>query len=133
MKGTENFKKAVKSYLEEFAQKDETFAKAFFNPKKNIDDCTIYILNQVKSSGCNGFADNEIFGMAVHYYEEDNIDIGKPVNCTVVVNHTVELTEEEKKEAKQKAIERLIKEEREKRLKKKTKTTEEAKQSSLFD
>lgn len=36
--------------------------------------------------------------MALHYYDEEDIDIGKPVSCKVVVNHTVELTEEEKAE-----------------------------------
>ena len=34
--------------------------------------------------------------MVLHYYDEEDIDIGKPVSCKVVVNHTVELTEEEK-------------------------------------
>lgn len=42
--------------------------------------------------------------MAVHYYDEDNIEIGKPINCRVAVNHVVELTEEEKAEARQEAI-----------------------------
>ena len=39
-----------------------------------------------------------------HYFDEDNIDIGHPINCHVCVNHTVELTEEEKAEARQEAI-----------------------------
>ena len=39
-----------------------------------------------------------------HYYDEEDIDIGKPVSCKVVVNHTVELTEEEKAEARRNAI-----------------------------
>ena len=42
--------------------------------------------------------------MALHYYDEEDIDIGKPVSCKVVVNHTVELTEEEKAEARRNAI-----------------------------
>ena len=71
---------------------------------KNIDDCITYILNEVKKSGCNGFADDEIFSMALHYYDEDNIDVGNPVSCHVVVNHAVELTEEEKQEARNKAM-----------------------------
>jgi hypothetical protein len=33
--------------------------------------------------------------MAVHYYDEDNIDAGKNINCRVVVNHTIELTKNE--------------------------------------
>ena len=42
--------------------------------------------------------------MAIHYYEEKEIEVGNPINCKVVVNHTVELTEEEKEEARQEAI-----------------------------
>ena len=30
-------------------------------------------LGTVQKSGCNGFADDEIFGMAVHYYDEDSV------------------------------------------------------------
>lgn len=40
-----------------------------------------------------------------HYYDEDDLEIGEKSNCSVVVNHIVELTEEEKAEQKQKALE----------------------------
>ena len=136
MKSTEDFKIAIESYLKYIAQNDEEFENKLSSPKKNIDDCITYIFNQVKASGYTGFTDDEVYGMAIHYYDEENIDIGSPVNCKVVVNHTVELTEEEKEEAKQKAIENLIKEEKEKQLKtkiKKEKIGEEEKQISLFD
>ena len=33
-----------------------------------------------------------------HYYDENEIEVGKPIQCQVVVNHVVELTEEEKQE-----------------------------------
>lgn len=39
-----------------------------------------------------------------HYYDEDNIDVGKPISCSVVVNHKVELTEEEKAQARKDAL-----------------------------
>ena len=39
-----------------------------------------------------------------HYYDEDDIEVGKAVNCQVMVNHVVELTEEEKAEARKQAI-----------------------------
>ncbi len=42
--------------------------------------------------------------MAVHYYDEDDIEVGKAVSCRVAVNHIVELTDEEKAEARQEAI-----------------------------
>ena len=40
-----------------------------------------------------------------HYFDEDNIDIGKPLNCHIAVNHVVQLTDEEKAEARQRAVE----------------------------
>lgn len=106
-KATDYFKQTIQSYLQRRAQEDELFAPRYANPKKNIDDCITFILNYVKQSGCNGFADDEIYSLAMHYYDEDNIDIGKPLaNCKVVVNHTIELTEAEKAEAHSKAMQR---------------------------
>ncbi len=107
MKGTENFKRVIATYLEYRAEIDELFAERFYNPRKNIDECIIYILNWVKESGCNGFDDDEIYSQAMHYYDEDSIDVGKPLSCSIVVNHLVELTEEEKEQARKDAIKRI--------------------------
>ena len=98
-------------YLEQRAEEDTLFAKKYRNPAKNIDECVTHILNHVQKSGCNGFTDGEIFGQAIHYYEENEIEVGKPMNCQVVVNHVVELTEEEKAEARQNAVRRYQEEE----------------------
>ena len=46
-----------------------------------------------------------------HYYDEDDIEVGKAVSCQVAVNHIVELTEEEKAEARQEAIKQYQREE----------------------
>ena len=105
MKGTELFKAAIQNYLEYRAMTDDLFAPRYANPAKNIDDCITYILNEVQKSGMNGFDDDEIYSMAMHYYDEDDIEIGKPISCKVMVNHHVELTEEEKQNARKKAIE----------------------------
>jgi len=139
MKGTEQFKKTIKTYLEDRAKTDELFAATYAKPNKNIDNCITFIINQVKNSGCNGFADDEIYSLAVHYYDEDKIDVGKPMNCNVVVNHQIVLTEEEKAEAKQQAITRYQEDEirkmRERRSKPKpTAAPQPAEpQPSLFD
>lgn len=107
MKATDIFKRTIHTYLVKRAASDKLFAEKYANPDKTIDDCITYILNQVQKSGCNGFADEEIFGMAIHYYYEDNIEIGKPMNCHVAVNHVVELTAEEKEQARKDAIQRV--------------------------
>lgn len=106
MKASIHFQKEIQSYLEQRAEYDELFARSYRNPLKNIEDCVTYILNYVQKSGCAGFSDDEIFGQAVHYYDEADIEIGKPIDCKVVVNHTVELTEEEKAEARREAVKR---------------------------
>ncbi len=134
MKGTNHFKLTILNYLEQRANTDSLFAENYRKPEKNIDDCITYILNSVKQSGCNGFSDEEIFGMAVHYYDEDNIDIGKPINANIVVNHVVELTEEEREQARKDAIQR-VHDEAYARMKQtnKPKKVEQATQASLFD
>ena len=106
MKVSTHFQTAIQSYLEQRAEYDELFARSYRNPLKNIEDCITYILNYVQKSGCNGFDDDEIFGQAVHYYDEADIEVSKPIDCKVIVNHHVELTEEEKTEARKEAIKR---------------------------
>lgn len=104
MKVSEQFKSTIKAYLDNMAAVDSLFAPVYQKPTKNIDNCITYILNQVKKSGCCGFSDDEIFGMALHYYQEDNIEVGSPLKCNVVVNHHVELSEEEKKAAREAGV-----------------------------
>jgi hypothetical protein len=138
MKGTDIFKRTIHTYLVKRAANDELFAEKYANPQKNIDDCVTYILNTVQKSGCNGFADDDIYGMAVHYYDEDNIEIGKPMDAHVVVNHVVELTEEEKEQARKDAIQRAQDDAYRKMTQPVKKTTKKEKatvnhQPSLFD
>ncbi len=137
-KGTRAFNETIKAYLEERAENDALFAVKFANPSKSVDDCVTYILNQVRKSGCNGFTDAEVYGMAIHFYEENEIEVGNPINCQVVVNHTVELTEEEKEQARQDAINKLRDEEMAKmrrpiQPRKATEKKNQVEQPSLFD
>ena len=73
-----------------------------------------------------------------HYYDEDDIEVGKVISCQVAVNHVVELTEEEKAEARQEAIKQYQREElaklqsRNARVKK-TENIATQVQPSLFD
>ena len=137
-KGSVAFEDTIREYLEKRAENDALFAVKFSNPSKSVEDCVTYIINEVQKSGCNGFADDEIFGMAIHYYEENEIEVGKSINCQMVVNHMVELTEEEKEQARQDAIERLRQEEMAKlrkpiQPKKATEKKPQDVQPSLFD
>ena len=104
MKATEHFKQTIKTYLDERAKNDELFAVSYAKENKNMDDCATFILNQVKRSKCMGLTDEEVYSLAVHFFDEDDIEIGNPIACNVIVNHIVELTEEEKAQARQEAL-----------------------------
>ena len=147
MKGTEHFTRTIAEYLNQRAMTDPLFAPNLMKPNKNIEECITYILNEVQKSGCNGFDDDDellrallekIFSMAVHYYDEDDIEVGKAISCQVAVNHIVELTEQEKAEARQEAIKQYQREElaklqsRNTRVKK-TENVATQVQPSLFD
>ena len=139
MNGTEQFTRTISEYLNLRAATDPLFAPNLAKPHKNIEDCITYILKQVQQSACNGFEDDEIYSMAVHYYDEDDLDVGSRVACHVVVNHTIVLTEEEKAEARKQAIQQyqaqeLSRLQEPKRVKTKANTdSEQARQASLFD
>lgn len=89
MKGTEHFKEVIKEHLDQRAATDPLFAKTYAKENKNLDDCITYILTTVQASKRQGFTDDEVFGMAVHYYDEDNIKPGKPVQAHVVINKSI--------------------------------------------
>jgi hypothetical protein len=136
MKATNHFQNTIKAYLDKRAEIDLLFSFRYSLPEKKLEDCVTYILNQVQKSGCNGFHDDEIFGMAVHFYDEDNIEIGKPMhNAQVAVNHVVVLSAEEKEQARQEAMQKA----QDEAYRKMTQPTKKAKkvelnlQPSLFD
>ena len=139
MSGTEQFTRTISEYLNLRAATDPLFAPKLMKPHKNIEDCITYILKQVQQSGCNGFEDDEIYSMAVHYYDEDDLEVGNAIPCNVVVNHTIVLTDEEKAEARQQAFaqyqaEELRKLQDRKRSKPKNEASaEEIPQLTLFD
>lgn len=112
MKGSEQFKQVIQDYLNESAKMDPIFAKHLQKEGKNIDDCITYICNWAKNEGLNGYSDNEIYGQAIHYYIEDNIEVGTMPRGQVISNRHIELTEEEKAKAKEKALEEVIQEEK---------------------
>lgn len=139
------FRNVIKSYLDERAKTDELFAVKYANPKKNISECFDYIIGEalknsstVASNAKGCVMDNDVvYGMAVHYYDEDNIKINKmPTGCRPAVpSIQVELTEEEKKAAREAALKRLADEQYallKKKPSKAKKEVTEVQQMSLF-
>ena len=132
MKGTEHFKQAIKAYLDKQAETDPLFAPHYSKPEKSIDKCVEYIVGEVFHSGCNGFDDQSVYSWAIHYFTEDNVEIREIPNngtCHAVVNHAIELTEEEKAEARQRAISQYQAEELRKMQQRKSKPTAKAQET----
>lgn len=98
------FEKTIKSYLDKRATEDELFAKSYSKDGMSIKECCNFIIQEVRKSGRCGFADEEIFGLAVHYYDKDDLGEIKSSSAKVVVNHEIQLTEEEKAAAKARAL-----------------------------
>ena len=123
MKGTDKFKIAIEDHLKFRAFSDPLFAETLKKENKNIDDCILYILKTVSDSECNGFEDDEVFKMAVHYYDEDDLkEKFETKSMRVVVNRTIVLTDKEKAEAKKKAIQEVVEAEKAKMYKKPVKS-----------
>ena len=73
-------KTAIKTYLDARAASDPQFAQRYNNPNKSIDECCKYITGEAYAKAKNGTAvlsDEEVYGMAVHYYDEEQIIIRK--------------------------------------------------------
>lgn len=137
-KTTKAFQDTIRAFLEEKARNDDAFNERYRNEKKSVEECCNFILNTVKETGCQGFTDAEIFGMATHYYDEDEVDPKylKQMGGKVVVNHQVELTEEEKTELAEKAkkdyYEEQLRKQKELVNKPKKKEVQQVEQMSLF-
>lgn len=105
---SKTFKNTIKSHLDERAKADPKFAESYAKEDKSIDECCRYILSQMSKRG-NAVAttNEEVYGMAIHYYDEDDLKVPKSVGGAAA--HTsapkVELTEEEKAKAREEALE----------------------------
>ncbi len=131
-------KDAIKAYLDTRAANDALFAILYSKPNKNIDECFAYILNEARKRGTSVcMTDDEVFGLAVHYYDEDYIKVEPtPANFSSTTSRkaapVIELTEEEKAAAREAAIKRYedlcVAEEAERAAKRK-KTAEDRKRA----
>lgn len=110
--------KPVQEYLEKRAAEDPQFAEKFNNPKKSLKECCKYIYGEAKKraggSSCIYIAPEEVFGMAVHYYDEEDIKVTSAgyTGRATVAPKPVELTAEQKAKAEQAALEKYEAEQR---------------------
>lgn len=88
------FQLTLKKYLDNYAQRDELFAFKYGNKDKSIAKCAAYIIGEAQkqkgADGCAVLSDEVVYGLAVHYYEEDEISLSSEqakagnASCNVV-------------------------------------------------
>ena len=110
-KAFDPFEQTIKDYLDNRATNDPLFRPFYEKEGKSIKECAKYIYGLVKESGRTGFNDEEVYGMAVHYYQED-LEVHNTPTPEVVINRKIELTEEQKEKIRQEALEQAIEQER---------------------
>lgn len=103
------FEKTIKAYLDGVAKEDEAFRAKYEAmlkaDDKSITNCCNYICGWARDQKRQGYTDEEIYGQALHYYDEADVKVkGSQGSCKVVVNHAVALTDAEKKQAKAAAM-----------------------------
>lgn len=75
--GVDFFQKTIKEHLDATAKQDPLFAKSYTKKGKSLEECCRYIINKVRNSGRMAYERDEIFGMAMHYYDEDKLEVPK--------------------------------------------------------
>jgi hypothetical protein len=88
MKASDTFKSIMENYLQETALSDADFASSLSKESKNIDNCLNYIFSEVKKTGLCAFADEEIYALAVKYYNDDSISSPAQTNFKVVIKQS---------------------------------------------
>lgn len=127
------FENAIKEYLDARAKEDVKFAEKYSNGKKSIEECCRFILGEMRKkakSGMYGATDAEVFGLAVHYYDEEGIKVEKNVSAEVVINR--EMTEEEKLQLDKRKMAKKKTAEDKKRKEQERKKKEQEEEGLLF-
>lgn len=102
MQGTKEFGEIIWNYLLKRAETDEVIACNLYKDGKSFEGCVNYIINEVRKSGKIGFARQEIFSMAIHYYDEDSLEEvknapkGRIVVCEPIDGETCRVSESKK-------------------------------------
>ena len=107
-KASDGFAIAIRAMLDRRAADDPLFAERYANEKKSIDECCAYIIGEVSRMRVEVLTDDEVLGLAVHYYDEADVKVGSAPSCKVVVPAMPEVTAARKAELEQLAEERYI-------------------------
>ena len=130
---TSSFNKAIKAMLDKRAASDPLFAEAYKREGKSIKECCNYIISEVEKLKRQAMTHAEVFGMAMHYFDEDIKFDGKVPQCKVVVSHE-SLSEEDQERIRRQAQEEIekdaVEQAKKKLLEEKKKEEEKAKKKA---
>ena len=99
MKATELFIKSISDFIQRESENDKEFAKKVAEqPKKTAEAACNFIMVEVQRTKRCGWADEEIYGLVRHFYDEKELkDPGAKNNISrVVINQHVDLSENDK-------------------------------------
>ena len=82
----------LQEYLEkklgEMAQQDANFRERYEDKQKSMKNCLLYITQQAQKqaiNGCAAISDDDVLQMAVHYYQEKDVEPTKDTQMDKVV------------------------------------------------
>lgn len=80
------FENIIREYIESACKTDEVLAGKYEKSGKDIEGCCAYIKSEAKKKaqgGCAVIADAEVFGWAIHYFDEEMKAPKEKVACKV--------------------------------------------------
>lgn len=101
-----SFETAIKTYLDSVAEKDELFAKSYKKANKSVKECCAYIMGEAQKAaqgkGKIACKDEEIYNLAMHYFDEDDIKVeaAPKVQAVHVPDSNLIITPKEKTKTK---------------------------------
>ena len=104
MKSNDSAIAVMQQMLQERCIAEPMFAIKMANPSKSMEGAINYLCSQIQKSGLCVVDNDTVMNLLVHYFDENEIEEGSKVNCNIVVSKP-ELSEEDKANLKEKAME----------------------------
>lgn len=97
-KEAEGAERIIADYLIDFAKEDPKFIDKLLSEKKTIEECLSYINAKAKDQAEGNVAmieDKTVFGWAIHYFDEENLEDWKKVSAKVTTTKTKKVAKEQ--------------------------------------
>lgn len=97
---------AMQEMMQRRIEQEPEFALKMANPNKSMEGAINFLCNEVKKSGLCVLTDEAVEAILVHYWDEEDIKEVGNIGCNIVVSKP-ELSEEDKAELKEQAMEQF--------------------------